>query len=559
MKKCKDCGESFEVTQKELDFLSRVSPEFNKQRFPIPQPVHCPDCRWQRRLTFRNERTLYRRNCDLSGKSVVSIYPADSPFPVYEVTEWMSDKWDATAYGRDVDFSRPFFDQFRELAESVPHPNLFIDPTRDVNSEYTNCASESKNCYLISQAEGNEDCYYSRGINHCRDCVDCLRVDRCELCYEGVNLSLCYHCFYCQDCESSSNCYFSTDLRGCKNCFGCHALVQKEYQFFNEQLSRSEWEQRFQSFIVTRSSIIEQQKVSERIRLSVPHRYARVIQCEDATGDHLNNCRDAHNCYDSRDLEHCSNVYEVQNGAKYCHDYSMWGVNAELIYQCNGCGHNAYNLLFCSTCWLSVSNLMYCEQCWPAAKNCFGCYGVRSLEHCILNKQYTSAEYDKLVARIIVHMQETGEWGEFFPPWASSSAYNETMAHEYFPLSKEEVLQRGWKWRNEEAFERPKSPVKIPESIREVGDDFCDKTLNCEKTGKPFRIIRPELELLRKLGLPLSTLHPEVRHRDRMSRRNPARLSKRFCECCGAEVQSTFPPERPEIVYCEPCYVKAVQ
>ena len=36
-------------------------------------------------------------------------------------------------------------------------------------------------------------------------------------------------------------------------------------------------------------------------------------------------------------------------------------------------------------------------------------------------------------------MREAGEWGQFFPVALSCHGYNETIAHEFDPLSKEEV------------------------------------------------------------------------------------------------------------------------
>ena len=38
-------------------------------------------------------------------------------------------------------------------------------------------------------------------------------------------------------------------------------------------------------------------------------------------------------------------------------------------------------------------------------------------------------------------MISTGEWGEFFPSSLSPFGYNETVAQEYFPLTREEVLE----------------------------------------------------------------------------------------------------------------------
>src|SRR3989344_2156403 len=106
------CKSPFEIIDGDLQFYDRVSPVFAGKKFAIPPPTLCPDCRWQRRLSFRNERTLYLRKCDLSGKSMVSMHPADAPFPVYSITEWLSDKWNPLDYGQDFDFNRPFADQF---------------------------------------------------------------------------------------------------------------------------------------------------------------------------------------------------------------------------------------------------------------------------------------------------------------------------------------------------------------------------------------------------------------------------------------------------------------
>lgn len=48
-------------------------------------------------------------------------------------------------------------------------------------------------------------------------------------------------------------------------------------------------------------------------------------------------------------------------------------------------------------------------------------------------------------------MQEAGEWGEFFPEHVSCYGYNESAAHDFFPLDKQEVLKRGWNWSEYEA------------------------------------------------------------------------------------------------------------
>jgi len=156
-------------------------------------------------------------------------------------------------------------------------------------------------------------------------------------------------------------------------------------------------------------------------------------------------------------------------------------------------------------------------------------------------------------------MQSTGEWGEFFPPHISAFGYNETVANDYIPLTEQEIHVKGWKWRqmqSEKEYLGP--PIKIPDSIEEVEDAICEQILLCEGTGKPFKIIPQELNFYRTLGLPLPKRCPDQRHTDRMNRLNPRRLWNRTCAKCGKALQSTYAPERPEIIYCESCYLATV-
>jgi hypothetical protein len=74
-------------------------------------------------LAWRNEKKIYRRKCDLSGKDIIAIFPPDSKYKIYEDSAWDSGNWDAKDYGRDFDFSRPFFEQFNELLLDTPLPS----------------------------------------------------------------------------------------------------------------------------------------------------------------------------------------------------------------------------------------------------------------------------------------------------------------------------------------------------------------------------------------------------------------------------------------------------
>ena len=114
-KQCRKCNSNFEITDKDLEFYKKISPVFNGEKFQIPTPSLCPDCRQQRRLSFRNERKLYKRKCDATGENIISIYSPDKEFIVYEQSFWWSDKWSPLDYWKDFDFSKSFFEQFKNV------------------------------------------------------------------------------------------------------------------------------------------------------------------------------------------------------------------------------------------------------------------------------------------------------------------------------------------------------------------------------------------------------------------------------------------------------------
>lgn len=207
MSTCQNCSQNFSSTSADLAFYAKIQ---------VPEPKFCIDCRQQRRLSFRNERILYKRKCDLSGKTIISVYNENVPFPVYDNEEWHSDKWESTNYGMDFDFNRPFFDQFAELYNKVPRISLMNQMSE--NSDYCNYAFTNKNSYLLFGSHYNEDSLYGNYIFKAVKCVDCIEVLNSELIYEGIYSDGCYHCAFIQYCFDSSDCFFCYDLVGCKNC-----------------------------------------------------------------------------------------------------------------------------------------------------------------------------------------------------------------------------------------------------------------------------------------------------------------------------------------------------
>jgi hypothetical protein len=118
---CAVSGAEFPIYQSDMEFYDKISPTFGGEKYQIPTPTICPEERQRRRLLFRNERKLYKRKCDASGKDIISIYSPDKPYKVYDQKFWRSDEWNPLDYGRDFDFEKSFMQQFNSLLKDIPH------------------------------------------------------------------------------------------------------------------------------------------------------------------------------------------------------------------------------------------------------------------------------------------------------------------------------------------------------------------------------------------------------------------------------------------------------
>lgn len=88
---------------------------------------------------------------------------------------------------------------------------------------------------------------------------------------------------------------------------------------------------------------------------------------------------------------------------------------------------------------IGCNNSFYCINCHNSSE-IFWCIWLRNKQYCILNKQYTKEQYYEILPRLIEYMLKKWEWWEFFPSYLSPFWYNETVAGEYFPMTREEVL-----------------------------------------------------------------------------------------------------------------------
>lgn len=172
------------------------------KQYGVPLPTLSPQMRLMQLYAFRNRFNLYNGKCVYSNKAIFTCVPPESHLTVYDIDIWNSDSWSPADFGRDYDFSRPFFEQFADLQRSVPIPNLAVVSSTMENSDYTNGITGAKNCYLLFAGSHNEDCLFSKLINHSQNVVDCICVNHSELCYASADLNNCYNLKWSESCHN---------------------------------------------------------------------------------------------------------------------------------------------------------------------------------------------------------------------------------------------------------------------------------------------------------------------------------------------------------------------
>lgn len=582
MRKCQNCGQNFAIEDCDFVFYEKIN---------VPSPTWCSECRLMRRLAFRNERTWYRRKCDLCRRSIVSVYPADAVQPVYCQKCWWGDGWDPSEYGMKFDFNRTFAEQFKELINRVPALSMQNDDgVGSVNSEYSYDWAFSKNVYMCVCGWHVENALYSYYACYDKDISDVYFTSNSELVYDMVNCDQCYGSRSCTLCFGCNNCVLGFDLRGCSDCVLCVGLRNKRYCIRDEQYSKEDFENKvLEMRLYYRSAFKKWEEELIAFALRFPRKFAYNLKTVNSTGDMLLEVKESNDCfYIIGPTENCRFIY-FNDRAKDSYDLNNTG-GVELCYE-GVTPDNSRGNKFTVFCWKCVEAeySINCHSCTSV----FGSTALRHKEYHVLNTPYTKEEFFALRDKIIVHMRQTGEWGEFLSPLLSHFAYNESVAQEWFPMAKEVVLEKGWRWRDEKkrVYQVTKQARDLSEIIHEVSDDILKEVIQCEHASLPaggceekctsaFKITPMELAFYRKMNIPLPTLCPNCRHFSRLRRRQPMKLWKRRCDCgktenlklktentykntaehfhgdnpCPNSFETSYASEKTELVYCEQCY-----
>ncbi len=550
-KTCRVSWTPFPIYQSDVAFYTKLSTSLpwysslDTESISLPTPTLCPEERQRRRLSFRNERKLYRRRCDATWEWMISMYSPDKPYNIYNQKYRWSDQWNPTDYGRKRDMTTTFTTQFKQLWHDIPQFCIYHPTQNSYNCDYSNYTLDSKNCYLWVSLGFCEDCFYCNSGNGSDSCIDCINFKNSTNCYQCIDISWCSHLSRSINCSECSNSSSLTDCIHCEFCIWCTNLQNKKYHVNNLPVTKEQFEKEH-----------GHQFIPHQIQ---PNQFS--IWSSWCYGNNSIYSHDSLFVFDVQEIEKsrytcrsftCSYAYDGYGVAWWAYTYEMvsgrWNNSLFAMYSYDT--HHSY----------------YTFSCFNSS-HLFWCIWLRNASYCIFNKQYSKHEYETLVPKIIAQMQEAGERGEFFDPSLSPFWYNETVAQEYFPetqASLQEMSSYGY-----DRSTYSSDPIipewvttltgeNVPADITTVTDDILKQVIICELSQRPFMIQKSELSFYRKHNISLPRLHPDTRHDHRMQLRPWRTLHLRTCDKTWEETISVHPEDVSYKVYWEKAYQKEV-
>ncbi|MFZ1019861.1 MAG: hypothetical protein WAN61_02635, partial [Minisyncoccia bacterium] len=385
-KNCIDCKNEFTIDSGDLLLYEKIGLKIPKQ---------CFECRTKQYFIFSVFGKFRKGVSNLSGESLITVLPNKPRYPIYKSHEWWSDDWDPTDFGQDYDSSKSFFDQLKELQEKVPRPHQVGQ--NNTNCDWSDDVWDSKNCYLTRSVSKCDNLNYCYRILDSKDSFDLVYSFNLENCYDCVG---CHKSFNLNFSEKSKDCidsYFLFDCRNCQNCFMCFNLRNKQFCIKNKQYTREKYFEELKNIKLDSYKNVENLKIEFEsiIKNEAVHRENFNIKTTNSTGNYLTNCDKCVNCFAWENSQNCRNSLRGLN-TKDCIDQGFsW--NLELSGN-NGMVDGGYQIKH-SACSIGRYS-EYVDLC-KEVEYCFGCVGLRNKKYCILNKQYSKEEYEKLKNKII--------------------------------------------------------------------------------------------------------------------------------------------------------------
>lgn len=552
---CPISGEKRILNQKEIDV-------YRKHKAP---PLDYSPLTRMRMLTTQwpGGQWWYNKHADTGKPIICPVHPATG-IRVLPDKEWFDR--DFVEFGRDVNLEHSFFEQLIQLRRDVPSSagrnyepienSIAVVSLGDVNSYFV-VLSRSKNTLFSVSAldtESSAEVYNSSAITNSYQVVHSERV---------------YNSQYIRESRDCMNSAFLFDCRNVENCFGATNKRNKKYLWFNEQLSKEEWERRRAEVdLGSRSQTQNWLSRFHELVQSAPWPENFNEQSENSSGEYLTKATN------------CDTVYYSDGGSKNEY-HTAWSLgncegnaySASLSDDQNiyfGCDIVQSNQCRYSYLLMRCQNVEYSTECYDC-EDCFGCVGLRKKRFCILNKQYSEEEYWKKLDELKCAMLERGEYGAFLPAQMSPAYFPEGGSVRYYLADPEKFAQatNAYTFKAEDegalgsalanANDLPDATT-IPDSIDDIDDSWIGKALYDSAYKRPFSLFAPEVALYKKLRVAPPVSHHVKRVLDLTLTSNTGVFEKHPCKICQKEVTISRNPTYPDHqVLCKTCYLEYIE
>ncbi|HBR80904.1 MAG: hypothetical protein UW63_C0022G0002 [Candidatus Uhrbacteria bacterium GW2011_GWF2_44_350] len=547
---CALTGEKWLMTDEEIGWY---------KKFNVPPSKYSPLNRMRIMSGyFIMYNIFYNKHAD-TGRQMMSTIPPASGFRVLEDKEWY--ERDFSEKGISLDAKKSFFDQLYELSLCVPlpaHDNI-VPPENslaflsfgDIDS-YLVMASRSKRSLVCSNAFDTEDS------------AEIIMGTNVRESYKTMNSSNLFRCQFVQDSWDCQNCYFLFDCRNCEHCFGVANQRHKKYLWFNEQLSKEEYECRLAEVDLSSFKVREEyeKRFADFVQTQAVWPENSNINTQNSTGEYLEDTTNARECYNvrggSRDIDHVT--WCLGTPSENC-AYCGGATGSTDCYYSVGVT-NCHRAFFNMNIVTDSRDLEYCTRCF-SCENCFGCVGLRHKKFCVLNKQYTEEEYWKILDDLKCRLLEEGNYGDI--PGLRFSTQHWSSLLDLFEIDKATALKLGGRDFDlvSQGADGPEVSLETILPLETIPDrlslddyeNLPGKFYFDPSVGRRFSYMKPELMMYQKLKVAPPRQHPRARIMETYKRSNKPEFFDTVCKSCNKAIRVAKNPAYPDRkIFCRACY-----
>lgn len=289
---------------------------------------------------------------------------------------------------------------FKELHKLIlAHPKRPAQILNSENCEVGDYIYYSKNLYNCFDCNKNSNGTYLFDTHNSANCADMDFSYESEMCYDSVDATKCFNSSFLNNCQNLTDSDYSYDCSNCHDIFGCVRLKNKSFCIFNRQVSEEEYRQK----------VAEYKKLpAERILAIVNDLYSKQpwtqtheFQNENSPyGNYISYNKNSYMCFDASYNEFCGYLYDSSHH-KYCYDitqsidteFSLEVTDSALIFNCD-------YVVWSKNCMDSS----YILNCF-GIKNSLGCVKLDHKQYCILNRQFTKEEYERISKPLVAEIR----------------------------------------------------------------------------------------------------------------------------------------------------------